>query len=143
MFYFETKFKEKVQEVSKILKSLQKVQILNCLGFNNYWILLHKINFHKEWTYFHLWFLILVPSRISIISRLTTQRRFKIWFGDFFFLSALIFLQFTTSQIFINYINTVLIKIIFWVKFPYLIQNISQNKSVMEMKYDSSICELW
>ena len=25
MFYFETKFKEKVQEVSKILKSLQKV----------------------------------------------------------------------------------------------------------------------
>ena len=25
MYYFETKFKEKVQEVSKILKSLQKV----------------------------------------------------------------------------------------------------------------------
>ena len=38
--------KKNYRKIPKSSKIYIKCHILNCLGFNNYWILLHKINFH-------------------------------------------------------------------------------------------------
>ena len=38
--------KKNYRKIPKSSKIYIKCQILNCLGFNNYWILLHEINFH-------------------------------------------------------------------------------------------------